>query len=91
MLNELSQYNHVLSIPTKLTEESSMAVTSLELTPETFDPTVKTVRPPGWLELKMKRVAVLEQTDRIAGVSEADIIKRRQQREEDVSCVSLCS
>lgn len=82
MLKDLENYNCILSIPTRLSEDSELGVTSLDFTEMNFDVDVRTKRPPGWLELKLKRLAVQEQTDRIAGLPEEKILQKREEREE---------
>jgi hypothetical protein len=38
-------------------------------------------RPPGWADLRLKRVMLLEHIDRIAGIDEANIVDLRADRE----------
>jgi hypothetical protein len=49
-----------------------------------FDPKDETVRPPGWMSLRQKRVAAREKVDRLAGISSETIIVKHAQRMKDV-------
>ena len=84
MVRELNTYGLVFAIPSRLNEETSLGVSSLQITFENFSSSDSTLRPPGWVELKTKRVNALEQVDRIAGISEEVIKSKREQREIDV-------
>lgn len=83
MVRELNTYGLVFAIPSRLNEETSLGVSSLQITFENFSSSDSTLRPPGWVELKTKRVNALEQVDRIAGISEEVIKSKREQREID--------
>lgn len=55
----------------------------LVITPETFDPKDPSKRPDGWVAVRMMRVIVKEQAERVKGVDEETIMESRTKREEE--------
>jgi hypothetical protein len=62
-------------------------VKSLDINEDSFDPNDENVRPKGWLEVRMSRVMVKEENERLEGVDEESIIlsrKKKLAKEEEI-------
>jgi hypothetical protein len=57
------------------------------ITKANFSSTDSTKRPPGWAELRLKRVMLKEHIDRIAGIDEENILDMRSDREIQVMAI----
>lgn len=55
-------------------------VKSLDINEDSFDPNDENVRPKGWMEVRMSRVMVKEENERLEGVDEESIILSRKKK-----------
>lgn len=55
-------------------------VKSLDINEDSFDPNDENIRPKGWLEVRMSRVMIKEENERLEGVDEESIILSRKKK-----------
>ncbi len=78
MLQEVETYSTLLGLAGPFDEQNRL-VNDVMVTEKNYDPKVASKRPPGWSDLRLKRVLAKEKVDRSNGVSDVDILESRPQ------------